>query len=214
MRPPPAVPAGATATALGESRVEIRWQPSPDPSDGIVHEVRRDGRRVAESAEARVEEGGLSPAREYCYTVVARDARGGRSEPSQPVCATTPDLTPPAAPSIVAVATSDRAVELVWERPDDNVGSVRYEVLRGGSAVAVVEKPSSEEKGLSPAREYCYTVRAFDAAGNASRPSSPACATTPDLTPPSQPAAARALALDGARIEVAWRASTDDVGVV
>ena len=87
-------------------------------------------------------------------------------------------------------------------------------MLREGSAVAVVEKPSSEEKGLSPAREYCYTVRAFDAAGNASRPSGPACATTPDLTPPSQPPAARALPLDDGRIEVAWRASTDDVGVV
>jgi chitinase len=44
-----------------------------------------------------------------------------------------------------------------------------------------VKVTRAREHGLEPAHEYCYTVRAFDAAGNRSTPAGPFCAVT--ITP-------------------------------
>src|SRR5438128_1904814 len=63
---------------------------------------------------------------------------------------------------------------------------------------------------------YSYRVRAADAAGNLSSYSSTATASTPappDTTPPTAPSGLTATTVSTTQINLAWTASTDNVGV-
>jgi chitodextrinase len=72
------------------------------------------------------------------------------------------------------------------------------------------------DPGLAASTTYRYQVRAVDAAGNLSAYSSIATATTPaggDTTAPSAPTGLSATAFSSTRVDLAWTASTDNVGV-
>src|SRR5206468_3390740 len=72
------------------------------------------------------------------------------------------------------------------------------------------------DSGLASATSYSYRVRATDAAGNLSGYSNIASATTltaPDTTPPTAPSGLTATAVSTTQINLAWAASTDNVGV-
>jgi hypothetical protein len=147
--------------------------------------------------------------------VRAVDAAGNRSEPSEPICVATLDVTPPTAPALRSVtAISDRSVRVEWAPSSDDVGVAGYELLRGERVVGTASGIEAVESGLRSVGEYCYQVRAFDGAGNRSPPSEAGCARTPDLLAPSVPDQVLATALSPSRVSVAWRASLDDVGVV
>jgi chitodextrinase len=211
---PPGPPGAPSVSAAGETSVVLRWSPSPDDVGVTGYEVARDGRVVARSTEAAAGDEGLLPSTASCYTVRARDAAGNVSDPSPPTCVVTPDLTPPTPPaSASATPLSDRSLRVAWLPATDNVGVAGYEVLREGVVVARSTEPAAEVKGLAPGRDYCVEVRAFDAAGHRSPHASPACARTPDLTPPSAPGGVMAAATSSSRVSLAWSPSTDDMGV-
>ena len=211
---PPTSPEGLEAMAPGESSVVLRWQPSVDDVGVVGYEVLRGEKVVANSVQTAGGDEDLSPAREYCYRVRARDAAGNRSAPSSPACVATPDLSPPTIPAEPSArAPSDRSVRLQWEESSDNVGVAGYELLRDGQVVATSEGSSAEESGLLPAHDYCYAVRAYDRAGNRSPPSALTCARTPDLSPPTVPKEVVAAGVTPSRIALAWAPSSDDVGV-
>jgi chitodextrinase len=207
-------PTSVVATAASETEVDVRWEARPGSTDVASFEVLRDGVVVAttEAASARV--GGLAPTQRACYAVRGVDRAGRRSRPSASACAVTPDLTPPEAPAeLAAEAVSDREVALRWAAARDRVGVVGYEVLDGGTAVAITAATTAHVAGRSPWREYCFTVVAYDAAGNRSAPSTRACARTLDVTPPTPPATPAAVATAETRIELDWGESSDDAGV-
>jgi chitodextrinase len=211
---PPSPPTAVAADARGERAVRVRWSPSVDDAGVAGYELLRDGKVVASTEEVAAIEEGLRPTVRYCYTVRARDAAGNRSAEGGPACATTPDLTAPTVPSEVAVtATSDTRVELRWTASTDEIGVQRYEVLRERTSLGFAEGTTHAEAGLRPGREYCYVVRAHDAAGNVSAGSARACATTPDLTPPSAPPRLAVAPNSPSNIVLAWDAATDDVAV-
>lgn len=211
---PPSRPDPVAAEARGERAIRVQWGPSADDVGVTEYELLRDGQVIATSAELAALEGKLHPTRRYCYTVRARDAAGNRSVEGGPACATPPDLTPPTVPSgVVAAATSDTRVELRWTASEDKIGVTGYEVFRERTSLGGVEGTTSSEEGLKPAREYCYTVRARDAAGNVSAASKRACATTPDLKPPTPPTRVAAAPNSPTNIALAWGAAADDVAV-
>ena len=75
---------------------------------------------------------------------------------------------------------------------------------------------SYQNTGLTPSTTYSYTVSAYDAANNNSALSTAASATTqatPDTTAPSVPTNLTATAASSTQINLAWTASTDNVGV-
>ncbi len=211
---PPTVPAGLTAEVLGETEIALRWGSSTDEVAVVGYEVVREGRVVAGAPGPNAREQGLQAAHRYCYQVRAYDAAGNRSALSSEACVETPDLTPPTPPlHVVARATSDRSIDLGWQASADNVGVTRYQVLRERNILAEPAGTSFAEQDLSPGVSYCYTVRALDAAGNASPWSANACAVTPDVTPPTVPEAVASQPVSPSSIYLAWRASEDDVGV-
>lgn len=134
------------------------------------------------------------------------------------------DTTPPSAPSnLTAMSTSASQINLAWTASTDNVGVTGYIVQRcqgsGCTNFAQVASitgntPSYGDTGLNAATPYSYQVQATDAAGNLGAFSNIASATTPvDSTPPSVPTNLAATAVSATQINLAWTASTDNVGV-
>lgn len=101
---------------------------------------------------------------------------GGVTVNNTPI--TSSDTTAPSAPTNVKASSTATSTTLSWNASSDNVGVTRYEVRRGGSRVAVVNKTSVSLAGLAPSTTSSYTVTAIDAADNVS-PEGSVSATTP-----------------------------------
>src|SRR5262249_17771002 len=132
------------------------------------------------------------------------------------------DITAPSAPSTLgATAASGTQINLAWIAATDNVGVTGYLVERCLSAsctfaqITTTTATSFNDTGLTANTGYSYRVRATDAAGNLGGYSNTASATTQavDTTAPSVPGGVTATAVSSAQINLAWGASTDNVGV-
>lgn len=128
----------------------------------------------------------------------------------------TSDTTAPSTPTNLTAALSGTTANLAWTASSDNVGVSGYRVTRSGTLLAgTITGTSFSDSGLA-AGSYTYTVAAVDAAGNTSGASNSASVTVPaptsDTTAPSTPANLTAT-LSGSTADLAWSASTDNVGV-
>jgi chitodextrinase len=89
------------------------------------------------------------------------------------------DTQAPTTPASLRVTgTTSTTASLSWAASTDNVGVTGYDVLRNGTRVGTATGTSFTDTGLTPATQFSYTVRARDAAGNLSAPSSAVTATT------------------------------------
>ncbi|MGW4378717.1 carbohydrate binding domain-containing protein [Kitasatospora sp. NPDC004531] len=90
------------------------------------------------------------------------------------------DTQAPTAPSnLVATATAATQVSLSWGASTDNVGVTGYDVYRNGTLATTVTGTSATVTGLTASTAYTFTVKAHDAAGNASAASNSLAVTTP-----------------------------------
>ncbi|MER5948009.1 carbohydrate binding domain-containing protein [Streptomyces sp. NPDC001904] len=99
-----------------------------------------------------------------------------------PCAATTPDTTAPSVPGKVTATASGTSVVLTWDAASDDTGVTGYQITRTGGTkgTSVIAATSTvySDTGLEEKTAYTYTVRALDAAGNASAASVEAKATT------------------------------------
>lgn len=125
-----------------------------------------------------------------------------------------------AAPSIptalTATAISSSQINLSWTASTDNVAVTGYQVFRAGSLIATVASTSYSNSGLVAGTNYVYTVKAIDAAGNASLESGSANATTltPDTTSPTVTITGPAPNATVSGTVLATANASDNVGVV
>jgi glucuronoarabinoxylan endo-1,4-beta-xylanase len=217
----PSAPATLTASATSTSQINLAWSAvSPPSSCSVTYSVFRNGTQIAAGlTSASFADTGLSPSTAYSYTVKAVDSAGS-SAASNTASATTltpPDTQAPSAPAgLSASNVTTTSVALSWNASTDNVGVTRYDVYLGSSVAVSSAYPNATITGLSPGTTYTFTVRASDAASNASGASSSLSVTTTpttDLTPPSAPANLT-WASDGSTVSLTWSPSTDNVGVV
>jgi chitodextrinase len=93
--------------------------------------------------------------------------------------ATTPDTAPPTQPTNLAATTPPGRVDLTWQAATDNVGVSGYDVLRNGALLATTGAVTTySDTTVAPLTSYTYEVRARDAAGNVSPPSTALTVTT------------------------------------
>src|SRR3989338_2185742 len=89
------------------------------------------------------------------------------------------DIQPPSTPTgFSAYAVSSSQINLFWTASSDNAGVSGYKIYRNESLRDQVTVLSFSDTGLNSNTSYGYYVRAFDAAGNESSPSSIVNATT------------------------------------
>jgi hypothetical protein len=85
----------------------------------------------------------------------------------------------PSTPTGLSAAAVDRSqITVSWTASTDNTGVSGYRIYRDGSEIASSATTSYADTGLGESTQYCYTVTAYDAAGNASAESAGACITT------------------------------------
>ncbi len=231
---PPTAPANLTATATLASSINLTWTASTDNVGVAGYKVERctgagcvNFGQIAAPTATSFDDSGLAPSTAYSYRVGATDAAGNNSAYSNIFSTTTlaaPDTTPPTAPSnLTATASSATQVNLAWTASTDNVGVTGYIVERcsgtGCANFVQIATPTTttfNDTGLTASTSYFYRVRATDAAGNLSGYSNTSSAATPaapDTTPPTAPTNLTATAASPTQINLAWTASTDNVGV-
>jgi len=91
------------------------------------------------------------------------------------------DSLAPAVPSNLSATTSTSQIALSWSESTDNVGVVGYKIFRDGQYLQSVGTMAALDSDVTGSIQHCYTVSAYDAAGNESAQSTPIC-TTPSST--------------------------------
>ncbi|MCT9092798.1 fibronectin type III domain-containing protein [Streptomyces sp. ASQP_92] len=218
----PTVPAAVTAQASSATSVHVMWRPATDDRAVTGYEVLRDGTtaKTVPADLSMIDIGGLTASTSYRFTVRARDAAGNLSAPSAPAAVTTPaatpdDKRPPTAPQhLTGHADGTGAANLSWGRAVDDVGVTAYDVYQEGTRIHSVGGAGTSARltGLRPGTVYTFTVRARDAADNASPDSDAVDVTTaaaPGAPPSTAPTrlragAARASSGGGTDITLRW----------
>jgi chitodextrinase len=223
---PPSTPGGLAASAVSSSQINLSWTASTDDVGVTGYLVYRGGALlVTLGAVTSYQNSGLLPSTAYSYTVQAIDAAGNKSGQSPAAGATTlgavtvpaPDVTAPTTPAgLAALAVSSSQINLSWNASTDDVGVTGYRVYRGGALLVTLGAVTSyQDAGLRPSTAYAYAVQALDAAGNSSGQSLAASASTlADSKAPSVPTGLKGTAVSSTQINLSWKASTDNVGVV
>lgn len=175
---PPAAPRGVTVQAGSATTAHVMWNQATDDTEVTGYDVYRGRTRVERvpSGKHMVDVVGLKPSTAYTFTVRARDAEGNVGPASKKLTVTTPaaaseDREPPSRPGSPRGATEgSRAVTLSWGASKDDRGVVSYEIYQGTSKIHSVRGSDRETlvTGLRPGTEYRFTVKALDAANNAS----------------------------------------------
>ncbi|MFC5528204.1 fibronectin type III domain-containing protein [Cohnella yongneupensis] len=127
------------------------------------------------------------------------------------------DTTAPSAPAnLSSPSKTSSSVNLSWSSSTDNVGVTGYDVYNGSTLAGTTAGTTFSVNGLSPSTTYSFTVKAKDAAGNASAASSALSVTTnaaADTTAPSVPTGLTSPSKTSTSVNLSWTASTDNVGV-
>ncbi len=181
---PPTAPL-LTATAASYNKVSLSWTASSDNKGVAGYYIIRNGTTIAQttSTTASYDDNTVSAKSSYSYQVVAYDAAGNSSSPSNTANVTTPSPPDTQAPTVPtkpkATAVSSFQVNLSWTKSTDNVGVTVYDVYRGGRKIATVTTTSFGDASTFASTSYNYYVKARDAAGNTSAASATVSATTP-----------------------------------
>ncbi|WP_369173919.1 carbohydrate binding domain-containing protein [Streptomyces sp. R28] len=105
----------------------------------------------------------------YYADDISLDGPGGGGSDSQ---------APTVPGSLRSTGKTSSSVSLAWNASTDNVGVTAYDIYRGSSQVLTVSGTSATVGGLSPSTSHTFTVKARDAAGNASAASNAVTVTT------------------------------------
>src|SRR5262245_34643285 len=196
---PPSAPGNLNASG-SISSVSLSWSASTDNVGVARYDLYRSttsgftpgpANRIAQPTGTTYTDTGLA-AGTYYYKVIAEDAAGNLSAPSNEASAVvTGDTQPPSTPGNLAASPGPAQVSLSWNASTDNVGVLRYDLYRSTTSgftpgpanrIAQPTGTSYTDTGLASGTYY-YKVQAEDQAGNLSAPSNEAGATV-STTPP------------------------------
>ncbi len=183
---PPSVPSGLTASNITSSSFSVSWTASTDNVGVSGYQVFLNNSLVGTTNLTNFSFTGLDNAATYTVTVKAFDNLNNTSLSSQPLNVTTlsqaqNDTTAPTAPTNLAASdVTATTLKLTWTASTDNVGVAVYDVYQGTSKIGTVSAPTTTYNvtGLTAGTSYTYTVKAVDAAGNASSASNAVSVTT------------------------------------
>jgi parallel beta-helix repeat protein len=214
----PSAPTNLRTTGTTASEVDLAWDDASDNVGVTGYRIYRNGVKVGEvdGATLTFADTGLADGTGYTYTVTAVDGVGHESGASNAVQVGTTDTSPPTAPtdlSAVAVAGSNQ-INLSWTAATDNVAVTGYQIIRNGAKIDEIGAVTTySDTTTSPGTAYTYTVRAVDAAGLVSPDSNSASASGADTVAPTAPSGLAATVVASDRVDLAWSAATDAVGV-
>jgi chitodextrinase len=126
------------------------------------------------------------------------------------------DTVAPTAPTLTASGTTQTTTSLSWTGATDNVAVTGYDVYKDGVLLGSTASTTYAVSGLTASTTYAFTVKAKDAAGNASVASNSVSVTTlapvPDTTAPTAPTLS-ASGTTTTSTNLSWTGATDNVSV-
>ncbi len=195
--PPPAVPAGLTASAVSPTKVDLSWTAS---AGAAQYKIYRNGALLGTSATASYSDTTVVADTQYGYTVTAIDAMGSESAQSAQSSANT-GLTVPSA--VMVTAATSTQINLSWTA---STGAAGYKIYRNGAYIKSVTVISASDAGLTASTTYCYAVSAYNATNNESARTGQLCAATYG-PPPAVPAGVTVSAVSPTEVDLSWTAS-------
>ncbi|MGW4058031.1 PQQ-dependent sugar dehydrogenase [Amycolatopsis sp. NPDC004747] len=183
---PPTAPANPRTGNLTCTAVTLSWSASSDDVGVAFYDIYHDGQLMTSvPGTARSARLTVAPGATWGLYVNARDAAGNVSQASRTVTVTVPqcqpDTQPPTTPTGVTATAAGTTVTVHWTAATDNTGVTGYEVLRDGAvagSTSGANATSFTDSGLAANTRYGYQVRARDAQGNRSAPSTAVAVTT------------------------------------
>ncbi len=173
---PPSQPS-LTGT-LTETAISLTWLVSTDNVGVTGYAIYRDGSKIGTTADTSYTDN-LTLGQTFSYLVKAFDAAGNESEASNLVAN---EFNAPSIPeSLTVTAKSVKTVSLIWDASTDDVGVVGYEIYRDGTKIGATSSIGYTDSGLAPNTTYSYTIKAYDAIGNISEPSTSVEVTTDEF---------------------------------
>jgi hypothetical protein len=213
----PTTPTNLTVTAKTSYTVTLAWNPSTDKSGQFSYVIccaNTSSETANQTETTHVYTAGLEAGRTFSLRIIAVDAAGNYSKPSNTVTFTLPsDTSPPTKPIVSVVDVGPTHVSLAWSSADDGP-HVWYAVSMNGGSAQVGQDTAGTFYFLKQETPYTFRVQARDFGGNLSPISEPVNVTTEpanpnDHTPPTTPTNLREDHYDE-EIHVSWDPSTDD----
>ena len=170
---------GTTATTTN-----LAWTAATDNVGVVGYEVYQDATLKATVTTLTYAVTGLTAGASYAFNVLAKDAAGNTTSSNVVnVTTTTPDTTAPSVVVLSASGTTATTTNLAWTAATDNVAVTGYEVYQGATLKATVTTLTYAVTGLTASTAYTFSVKAKDAAGNASTSNTVSVTTlTPTIT--------------------------------
>jgi chitodextrinase len=170
----PSAPGTPQASQTTASSVVLTWSASQDDTGVVEYDVLRDGAKVGSAVDTTLTVQGLTPATDYSFTVVARDAAGNSSDPSAATAVTTADGGGPGsgltigATGTLTNGSSGRVADVAEGNTADDAPVIQYPlhgganqqwtVLDGGNGAIMLQAKNSNK---------CLTVRGASQTGGA-----------------------------------------------
>lgn len=214
----PSVPTSLVANPVSPYQINLNWATSTDNIGVTGYKIYNNNVQIATSTLNSYSNIGLASSATYIYNISAFDAAGNVSATSTSVSAITPvvDLIAPTVPTgLVAVIKASNKVKLTWNVSTDNVAVKGYRVMRNGTVIGTSKNNDYSDATVATSTTYLYSVLAYDAAGNASAPSTALSVTTvaSDTVVPTAPTGLVAALKGKNKVKLTWNVSTDNIKV-
>ena len=169
-----------SASGTTTTTINLSWIAATDNVGVSDYDVYQNGVFIASTTSTTYAISGLLASTSYDFYVVAKDAAGNVSLPSNSVNVTPllVDTLAPTAPILSASGTSAATTNLSWSAATDNKGIAGYDIYQNGVLMASTTSTNYAVLGLSALTTYDFYIVAKDAAGNASRGSNPVSVST------------------------------------
>jgi len=158
-----------SASGTTNTTTNLAWTAATDNVGVVGYEVYQGTTLRATVTTLTYAVTGLTAGTSYAFNVLAKDAAGNTTSSNVVnVTTTTPDTTAPSVVVLSASGTTSTSTNLAWTAATDNVGVTGYEVYQGATLRATVTTLTYAVTGLTASTAYTFSVKAKDAAGNAS----------------------------------------------
>jgi fibronectin type 3 domain-containing protein len=212
---PPPAPTALAGPSPTSAKPILNWASGgPDNGSGFArYNVYRNGALAGTATGTTFTDSALTVNGSSSYTVRAVDVAGNESTASAALAVVWDNVPPPVPTGLngAGVVTSTPHLDWFSGGPDGLSGFDHYDVYRAGIKVGQASSPTFDDAGVTIDGSYVYTVKAVDAAGNASGASN-AITVLRDTTPPSVPQVTAAPTPIRTQPALTWASATDGSG--